>query len=197
MHKTLIAGLFLSIATPAAFGAPAVEIGADGLHTQDWFHDSAHDVRTDLLSAAAAQKDMVILFEQRGCSYCVQLHEENFAHAEIVDLITENFLVVQMDLRGEGTFTGFDGVQTTEGQLARKWGVTTTPTTIVLLAKDPSVGSLRAAEAFRLPGYLGPFEYFSVLGFFASGAYETQGLGDFMKAKAAEFAARGVDPKTW
>jgi len=174
-----------------------VEMGPDGLHLQDWFFESSGDIRLDLLAAAAAQKDMVVLFEQEGCVYCIKLHEDNFSRPEIVKFMTDNFIVVQLDMRGSDMITGFDGVRMSEAQLARQWSVGTTPTTVVLVSENPGVTSEKAAEVFRLPGYLKPFEYYAVLDFFASGAYETQGLGAFMKVTAAEFQERGIDPKAW
>jgi len=174
-----------------------VEMGPDGLHIQDWFFESTGDIRLDLLAAAAVQKDMVVLFEQEGCVYCIKLHEDNFSRPEIVKIITDNFIVVQLDMRGSDMITGFDGVRMSEAQLARQWSVGTTPTTVVLLSENPGVTSEKAAEVFRLPGYLKAFEYYAVLDYFASGAFETQGLGAFMKVTAAEFQERGIDPKAW
>jgi thioredoxin-related protein len=190
----LVAAFFLTHATLA--GAQ-VETGPDGLHTQSWFHESSGDVRLDLLTAAATGKNMIVLVEQTGCYYCDLLHENNFSNPELVKVITDNFLVIQIDLRGEDPVTGFDGTKMNQAQLARKWGAGTTPTTMVFNAADPSVTSFQQAEIFRLPGYLEPFEYFSVLDYFASGAYETQALGAFISAKRQEFAARGIDPKAW
>ena len=184
------------LSQPALAGSP-VKTGPDGLHIQSWFYQSSGDARLDLLAAAAEGKDRIVLFEQNGCYYCGLLHANNFANPELVRLITGNFLVVQMDLWGEDMVTGFDGTRMNEAQLARKWGVGTTPTTVVFNADNPSVTSFQQAEIFRLPGYLETFEYFSVLDYFASGAYETQALGAFISAKRQEFAARGIDPKAW
>ena len=194
VFASLTAALML---TSPAFAGETVKTGPDGLHIQSWFHDSSGDARLDLLTAAAAGKDLIVLFEQNGCYYCGLLHQNNFTNPEVVKLITENFLVVQMDLWGEDAVTGFDGTKMNEAQLARKWGVTTTPTTVVFNAGNPSATSYQQAEIFRLPGYLEAFEYFSVLDYFASGAYETQALGAFIGAKKQEFAARGIDPKSW
>ena len=190
----LACGIFASLAATAN---AQVETGPDGLHIQPWFHDSAGDTRLDLMAAAAEGKDLIVLFEQRGCYYCDLLHNKNFANPELVKLITDNFLVVQMDLWGEDAVTGFDGTRMSESDLARKWRVDTTPTTIVFNAAGPSASSYQQAEVFRLPGYLESFEYFSVLDYFASKAFETQGINDFIAAKRTAFIARGIDPKAW
>jgi len=197
LKPAFIGPLFAAAMALPALAEPVVEIGPDGLHIQPWFQETAGDVRLDLMAAAAEQKDMIILFEQEGCVYCIRLHNENFTKPEIVDLITSSFLVFQMDMVGADAIIGFDGEKVTEAQLARKWGVTTTPTTIVLLSQNPSAGSLKEAEVFRLPGYLKSFEYLSVIDYFASGAFETQALGPFMRTKAVEFTERGINPKSW
>lgn len=73
---------------------------ANGLHIQDWFHPTTFDLRADLQAAAISGKNLVILFEQDGCIYCKKLHEENFAKPEILDLLTEKYLMVQLDMWG-------------------------------------------------------------------------------------------------
>ena len=180
--------------------AQAQEPGAlmdNGLHYQEWIKVSTGDLRSELLNAAAQDKNLMLLIEQRGCQYCEQLHKENFAHPEIVDVLQQSFVVLQLDMVGNREFVDFDGAVLSEAKLMRKWGVATTPTTIVLRSGLPIATSIAQAEEFRLPGYLGSFQYFAVLDYFASGAFEEQELRTFMQVKAAEFSQRGIDPQRW
>ncbi len=94
--------LFIStlVASPLAAPLYGATLGDDGLHKQDWFYDSFLEMPDDLADATSEGKDLLVLFEQRGCPYCAELHEINFARTEITDYITKNFLVVQLDMFG-------------------------------------------------------------------------------------------------
>ncbi len=198
MARNFIAALVMGLGlATSALAQQNGDLMPDGLHFQGWFSETTGDVRTDLAAAAAADKDLMYLFEQRGCIYCAKMHKENFGHPEIVAMMTGNFLVVQMDMRGSDTFTGFDGIESTEEKVARDWGVTSTPTTLVLRAADPANIGFKDAELFRLPGYLESFQFYSVLDYFITGAFEYVGIRPYMVTKAAEFSERGIDPRTW
>lgn len=119
LRRTVLAALFATLALPVLGQA---RLGDDGLHKQDWFHDGFLEMSDDLTEAAAGNKDLMVIFEQAGCPYCEALHNENFARPEIVNYITENFLVVQLDLWGSREVTDFDGEQLPERELAAKWG---------------------------------------------------------------------------
>src|SRR4051794_21433869 len=51
----------------------------DGLYRQSWFHLSFLNLKEDFAEARASGKRFAILFEQRGCPYCAQLHTEVLA----------------------------------------------------------------------------------------------------------------------
>ena len=74
----------------------------------------------------------MLIFEQRGCIYCRQMHEEVFPRPEIAAYLEEHFFVVQMNLYGDTEVTDFDGDTRTEKQMARKWGIMFTPTILFL-----------------------------------------------------------------
>lgn len=135
-------------ATSAKYTVP------EGLHHQDWLHVTSFDLRQDLITAARQQKELILLWEQKGCIYCKKMHKLVFSRPDIVKLLTDNFLVVQMDLTGGRKFTGFDGVETTEAKLARKLRVNATPTTLFL--------DINGKTNFKAPGYIPPI-YFKAL----------------------------------
>lgn len=194
----MVAALFLtvgSVSTASAQNDP--RLPHDNLHQQPWIRATNGDLRQDMLLAAAEGKTLMILWEQEGCYYCGKLHKNNFSRTEIVDILNNDYLVVQLDLRGDGLVTDFNGEKMTESKLARRWRVTTTPTTLALSSQNPMAKSLEQAEIFRLPGYLEPFEYLSVIDYVASGAYSGKTLTEFMQIKSEEFAERGVDSATW
>ena len=49
----------------------------DGLYTQSWFQLSFLDLREDFNEAKAEGKRFAVIFEQRGCPYCIKMHTES------------------------------------------------------------------------------------------------------------------------
>jgi thioredoxin-related protein len=133
----------------------------DGLYTQDWFLQSFLDLKLDLADTAAGGKRLAILWEQRGCPYCKDMHTINFADPEINDYVRANFNVIQLNLWGDRPVTDFDGQEMSEKALARKWGIIYTPTLQFLPESVAEVGSKngRDAEVMRMPGYFRPFHF--------------------------------------
>ncbi|MDH3667549.1 MAG: thioredoxin family protein [Paracoccaceae bacterium] len=172
-------------------------VGDDGLHKQDWFFDSFLEMEPDLEEAAAEGKGLMVLFEQAGCPYCRELHNVNFERPEIVDYLTRKFLVVQLDLWGSREVTDFDGEVLEERELAGKWRVNFTPTTILFPTAAAGAESREKAEAFRAPGYFKPFHFLSSLEYVGEGHYETQPFQRYLQDKFAELEAQGITPDVW
>ena len=132
---------------------------AEGLYTQSWFQLSFLDLREDFNEAKAEGKRFAVVFEQRGCPYCIKMHDDILARKYINDYVRQNFRIVQLDLWGAREVTDFDGKKMTEKELAERWGVIFTPT--VVFYKDDLTGldgkwgrELEAIE--RLPLSYGP-----------------------------------------
>ncbi|MDU8928591.1 thioredoxin fold domain-containing protein [Alisedimentitalea sp. MJ-SS2] len=164
---------------------------------ETWMDTSQGDVGIDLELAAQEGKSLMLLWEQPGCVYCTRLHEKNFKNPVIRDLLNKNFRVVPLDMAGKRKVRARDGTVMTEAQLARRMKVTGAPTTVVFnsggVLKDKDLRSV----AFRMPGYLKSFHYFTVLAYFLSDQHEDLSLREFTKLRAAEFRQRGVDPERW
>lgn len=127
---------------PPAIGAIEPRVmpkkGEDALYHQDWFVDSFMDLKEDYATAKAAGKRLVVIFEQRGCIYCVKMQTKTLSRKYINDYVRKNFDVLQINLWGDKEVTDFDGTKTTEKKLAARWGVIFTPTTIFF--KDDLTG---------------------------------------------------------
>lgn len=188
--------LFLFVATSQvlAVGDDGVVVGDDGLYKQDWFIDSFLDLKEDHAEAVANGKGLIILFEQRGCPYCKELHRVNFAKNEIRDYINKNFNVLQLDIWGSRTVTDFDGKEYEERDLARAWRVTFTPT-MVFYSKNKS--PTKDGESARLPGYFKPFHFLSMLEFVSEGKFEDQHFQRFLQDKFKKIEAEGKKPEVW
>lgn len=179
------------------YAAAEPVLGDDGLHKQDWFLDSFLEMGADLQEAAAQGKGLMVLYEQAGCPYCRELHAVNFERPEIVDYLTSNFLVVQLDLWGAREVTDFDGEALEERGLAGKWRVNFTPTMILFPAAAAGAGSAEEAEVFRAPGYFKPFHFLASLEYVGEGHYSEQPFQRFLQDKFADLEAKGIKPDVW
>jgi len=152
-HWALLLGLGLVLAGPVAHAAepgplpppvgpvtPRVEPAKepDGLYHQSWFQLSFLNLKDDFAEAKAAGKRFAVIFEQRGCPYCIKLHTEVLAQKYINDYVRQNFTILQLDLWGAREVTDFDGTVLQERALAERWGVIFTPT--VVFFKDDLAG---------------------------------------------------------
>ncbi len=144
---TAAIGLWLAVSGTAA--------AQDGLHTEDWFAVTFKDVAEDMATAAEEGKRLAIIFEQEGCIYCRQLHEEVLVDPEVRDFISEHFVVVQMNLWGSEDVTDLDGEVMVEKDMARRWGIVFTPTVLFLPDEIPEGGLASEAAVAVMPGAFG------------------------------------------
>ncbi len=168
--------LALSAAGLAAAGVPAraAEINDDGLYTQPWFLQTFLDLKEDLAEVTAGGRHLAVIWEQRGCPYCKEMHRVNFAVPRIADFVRANFGVIQLNVFGSRVVTDFDGEEIEERRLARKYEVIYSPTVQFFPMApgmvDGKVG--REAEVFRISGYLKPPHFLTMFEYVAERAYE-------------------------
>lgn len=172
-------------------------LGDDGLHKQPWFTDSFLELGDDLSTAAANGRHLMVIFEQRGCPYCREMHNVNFKRDEIVEVIKANFDVIQLNMFGSREVLDFDGQAMEEKALADKWGVNFTPTTVIFHSGNAGANDRAKAETFRMPGYLKPFHYLSSLNYVVSGDFERQSFQRHLQDRFEELRAKGIDPDVW
>ncbi|WP_296476208.1 thioredoxin family protein [Roseinatronobacter sp.] len=143
---TGLTGVFLAVT------AQATPVGEDGLHKPDWLVETFRDMRDDLEDAQAQGKRLLLMFEQRGCIYCTRMHENVYPDPEITRMLTEDFMVVQINLFGNIPVTDFDGTTLDERDMARRWGVVFTPTLVFAPETVPESGTMRDAAVMTMPG---------------------------------------------
>lgn len=155
--------LLLTPAWAMAAGTPP-KLGDDGLYVQDWFVNSFLDLREDLADAAKSGKRFAIIWEQKGCTYCRDLHTINFADDKVRGWIKDHYAIVQLNLWGAREVTDFDGEVLTEKDLARKYRINFTPTTSFFPETVAEMGGRKGgdAEVARLPGYFRNFHFLSM-----------------------------------
>lgn len=181
----------------AARAETKLETSDDGLHIQPWFLQSFLDLREDHAEAAAAGKHFAVIFEQKGCPYCREMHAVNFRKKQIVEFVPAHFAVLQLNLWGSRNVTDFDGEELGERELALKWAVNFTPTTVFFGMEAPEGKSGREIEVARMPGYFKPFHFLSMFEFVDQEAYKTTGFQRFLQDKFAEMEKKGEKPDVW
>lgn len=180
--------------------AHAAEMGDDGLHKQPFFADTFLELGEDLAEAAAEGKDLMVIWEQYGCPYCKEMHEVNFAREDIPAYVEEHFMVIQLNMWGSREVTDFDGKVLEERDLARRWFVNFTPTTLYFTLDDADTPpqDMREALAFMLPGYFKPFHHLSSLEYVATDGYKEQpNFQRWLQAKADHMREQGLEVNLW
>ena len=119
-RRVLLTGIGAATALllPSSLRAAEPEMGDNGLHIQDWFVESFLDLQEDLTSAAENGKHFAVLWEQRGCPYCRELHAVNLSRPKIISYLQDNFDILQLDLWGSRAVKDFDGEELEERALA-------------------------------------------------------------------------------
>lgn len=186
----------LIAASQPALAAKNVKMGDNGLHIQDWFLESFFDLAEDRAEAAAKGKSLVVIFEQRGCPYCAEMHRVNFAIKEITDFIKANFEVLQVDLWGSREVTDFDGKVMEEKKLARRWRVNFTPTLVFIKEGSESLDPIDL-EVARMPGYFKPYHFLSMFEYVQQQKYDEIPFQRFLLAKLKSLEEKGIKPKIW
>jgi|SRR6056297_716778 len=182
----LIAALVLAVPVAAA------ELGDDGLHKTDWMRDTFKDLRDDLAEAAAEDKWLMLIVEQRGCIYCTRMHEEVFPRPAIADYIRENFFVVQINLHGDTEVTDFDGESLSEKAAARKWGLLFTPSILFLPEEVPEGRSAAEAAVAMMPGAFEAGTTLDLLTWVNEKRYALDTDEDFQRYHARKIAERAA-----
>lgn len=178
----------------------AAEIGDDGMHKQPFFTETFLDMNEDLAEATAMGKDLLVIIEQRGCPYCTEMHEVNFARDDVVRAIEENYFVVQLNMWGSREVTDFDGEVLEERDVISRWGASFTPTSLFFTMEDPDSppSSMRDALAFMLPGYFKPFHHLTALEYVASDGYiEQPNFQRWLQTRAEDMQSQGLEVDVW
>jgi len=129
------------------------------------------------------RKPLIVLFEQKECAACDEMHLEAFPRPEVKELLTK-FDIARIDMAAREVVQTPDGKTLPGRDWARLLGVFYTPSFVFFDAAGK--------EVFRIEGYLRPFHLSSSLEYVASGAYRTQPqFQRFIEARAAARRAKG------
>ena len=181
--KTLVSTILAATLALPLWAAPP--LGDDGLHKPEWLRETFNDLGEDLEEALSEGRTLMVIVEQKGCSYCKRMHEQVFVRPEIEQLIEDEYFVVQLDLRGDIEVTDFDGTTMPSKEMMDFWGLRFTPT--MMLFPDPLEEPVEApqAAAILIPGALEPAETLSLLLWGSDPAARERSLQDFHEARVA------------
>ncbi|MDP2829198.1 MAG: thioredoxin fold domain-containing protein [Sulfuricellaceae bacterium] len=131
------------------------------------------------------RKPLLVLFEQKQCLACDELHLDILKRKESQALL-DKFQVVQLDMRLPTEVITPDGRKTTASEWAAKLNVSYAPTMVYF--------DVSGKEVFRSEAYLKAFHVQSILDYVASGSYrQYPEFQRFIEARADALRAKGVE----
>ena len=156
------------------------------LHKQPFLMQRPLDLST---SRRPQEKPLAVLFEQKDCAACDELHRQGFTHSSVAPLV-RRFDVAQVELFGNDKLVTPDGRTLT----AREWGRS------LRIAYTPTIVFFDEAgrEVFRIDAYLRPFHLASSFNYVASGAYQSEpSFQRYIQARAAKIRDAGGVVELW
>lgn len=156
------------------------------LHEQPFFLKPPFDLDR---SRRPAKKPLAVLFEQRHCAACDEMHALGFKDKATLAQIGK-FDVARLELFGTQPVVTPAGKRFSEEQWASELKVAYTPTIVFFDAQG--------REVFRIEAYLRPFHLASSFDYVASGAYRTQpSFQRFIQGRADRIRERGEKIDLW
>jgi len=158
--------------------APAAVSGK--LHSQSFILQPPYNLKTLLKK----DKPLLVLFEQKKCKDCDELHKDIFTRKETIKEINK-FNVVRLDMWSRDKLIDTQGKNSSAKDLAKKMDINNAPSFVFLNNKGK--------EVFRIDAYLKSFHIQSVMDYVSSDAYKTQpNFQRFIGARADKLEAQGV-----
>ncbi len=157
--------------------AQKAEPASARLHPQPWLLPSPLDL------ARPAPLPLLVLFEQKVCAACDEMHTEGFTRAEVAEIL-RRLRVARVDIASAETLRTPSGDRRSMREWARELKIAYTPSLVFF--------DSRGQEVFRVEGYLRPFHLASSLEYIASGSYREQPeFQRFIETRAAARRAKG------
>ena len=138
----------------------------------------------NLKSLTNSKKPLLILFEQKKCHHCDELHNDLFKRKETLKQINR-FNVVRLDMWSNDKLINIQGRTVTAKSLAKRLNINNSPTFVFF--------NKTGKDIFRIDAYLKSFHTQSVLDYIASGAYEKQpNFQRYISKRADKLEAQGI-----
>jgi thioredoxin-related protein len=164
----------------------AREPAAGKLHDQPFFLKAPLDLDR---SREPAARPLAVLFEQKQCAACDELHQQGFSDPSMRALAGK-FDVARLELFGTERLVTPRGKTLTAEQWGRELKVAYTPTLVFFDAGG--------REVFRVEAYLRPFHLASSFDYVASGAYRKEpNFQRYIQARAEKIRAASGRIDLW
>lgn len=164
----------------------AREPASGTLHDQPFFLKPPLDLDR---SRRPAPRPLAVLFEQKQCAACDELHREGFQDAAVRALVAR-FDFARLERFGATPLVTPAGKPATAEAWGRQLKVAYTPTLVLFDASG--------REVFRIEAYLKPFHLASALDYVASGAYRSQpSFQRYVQSRAEKIRAAGGRVDLW
>lgn len=174
------------IAFAAYLQRHAREPASGKLHDQPFFLKPPLDLNR---SRQRPARPLAMLFEQKQCAACDELHLKGFADRAVRELVGR-FDVARVELFGSERLVTPDGRSLTAAEWGRELKVAYAPTLVFFDAAG--------REVFRVEAYLKPFHIASSFDYVASGAYRTQPrFQRYIQGRAERIRAAGGKVEVW
>ncbi|GMQ89616.1 MAG: hypothetical protein BMS9Abin09_1121 [Gammaproteobacteria bacterium] len=136
------------------------------------------------LADRSGDKPLLVLFEQKECEPCDELHLDAFKRKESVELL-KRFDVVLLDMWSKTAVQTPGGVDSTAAEWSKQLKIQYAPTMVMFDAQG--------REVFRTEAYLKTFHTQSALDYVLSGAYRKQpSFQRYISTRADELEAQGI-----
>ena len=158
------------------------EPASDRLHREPGYLQPPYRLAERLRTSA---KPLLVLFEQRRCAACDELHQDILRRPESRDLLRA-FQVVLLDMWSKEPLQTPDGRELSASQWARELNILYAPSQVFF--------DTHGREVFRSEAYLKAFHIQSVLDYVASGAYRSQPeFQRYIEARADALRSKGIE----
>lgn len=129
-------------------------------------------------------KPLLVLFEQKKCKDCDELHNDIFKRKETVKEISK-FNVVRLDMWSKEKMVNFNGETVSANQYAKSLNINNAPSFVFF--------NENGKDVFRIDAYLKSFHIQSVMDYISSAAYKSQpNFQRYIGTRADKLEAQGV-----
>lgn len=171
---------------PDYLKASAAEPASGILHEQPFFMAAPYNLERNRKSRT---KPLLVLFEQKECAACDEMHAQAFKNAETLARLKQ-FDVARLSLFGKTPVTTPGGKKMTEAEWARALKVAYTPSMVFF--------DVQGKEVFRVDAYLKTFHLTSTLDYVVSKSYLSQpNFQRFIEARADKMRKAGIAFDIW
>lgn len=143
----------------------------------------------DLAAKRKGGRPLAVLFEQKECAACDELHLTGLKEKQVSALVVK-LDVVRLELFGGAPVVTPAGKRSTEAAWARDLNVAYTPSIVFFDAEGK--------EVFRIEGYLRPFHLASSFDYIASGTYRKEpSFQRYVRARAKKINDEAGRVELW